>query len=122
VKRVLILGSTGSIGTQALEVISASDELQVAGLSAASSWEPLLAQAQQHGVPSIALTDAEAAERARGAWDGQVLPGEEGIRALIDKSGADLVLNAIVGQPGSVRPSSPSRRGSTWPLPTRRAS
>ncbi|HEY7267897.1 MAG TPA: hypothetical protein VH501_09395, partial [Solirubrobacterales bacterium] len=38
-KRVLVLGSTGSIGTQALEVISAGEGLRVAGLSAASSWE-----------------------------------------------------------------------------------
>jgi 1-deoxy-D-xylulose-5-phosphate reductoisomerase len=100
VKRVLILGSTGSIGTQALEVIAASNDLGVAGLSAGSSWEQVLGQAQQHGAPMVALADAEAAERARGAWDGQVLPGEEGIRTLIDKSGADLVLNAIVGAAG----------------------
>ena len=77
-KRVLILGSTGSIGTQALEVIAASNDLGVAGLSAGSSWEQVLEQAQQHGAPTVALADTEAAERARGAWDGQVLPGEEG--------------------------------------------
>jgi 1-deoxy-D-xylulose-5-phosphate reductoisomerase len=100
VKRVLILGSTGSIGTQALEVIAASEELGVAGLSAGSSWEQVLGQAQRHGAPAVALADPDAAERARGAWDGQVLPGEEGIRTLIDKSGADLVLNAIVGAAG----------------------
>jgi 1-deoxy-D-xylulose-5-phosphate reductoisomerase len=100
VKRVLILGSTGSIGTQALEVIAASDELGVAGLSAGSSWEQVLGQAQRHGAPAVALADPDAAERARAAWDGQVLPGEEGIRTLIDKSGADLVLNAIVGAAG----------------------
>src|SRR5207344_3375542 len=97
VKRVLILGSTGSIGTQALEVISASEDLQVAGLSAGSSWEPLLEQARQHGVPAVALADAAAAEAAKGSWDGLVLPGEEGIRALVDSSEPDLVLNAIVG-------------------------
>ena len=99
-KRVLILGSTGSIGTQALEVIAASEELGVAGLSAGSSWEQVLGQAQRHGAPAVALADPDAAESARGAWDGQVLPGEEGIRTLIDKSGADLVLNAIVGAAG----------------------
>ena len=59
----------------------------------------MLGQAQQHGAPMVALADAEAAERARGAWDGQVLPGEEGIRTPT-KSGADLVLNAIVGAAG----------------------
>jgi 1-deoxy-D-xylulose-5-phosphate reductoisomerase len=100
VKRVLILGSTGSIGTQALEVIAASEELGVAGLSAGSSWEQVLGQAQRHGAPAVALADPDAAESARAAWDGQVLPGEEGIRTLIDKSGADLVLNAIVGAAG----------------------
>jgi 1-deoxy-D-xylulose-5-phosphate reductoisomerase len=100
VKRVLILGSTGSIGTQALEVIGASDGLQVAGLSADSSWEPLLAQAREHGVPAVALADPDAAERAAGEWGGQVLAGEEGVRELILTSKADLVLNAVVGAAG----------------------
>jgi 1-deoxy-D-xylulose-5-phosphate reductoisomerase len=100
VKRVLVLGSTGSIGTQALEVISSSDDLQVAGLSADSSWERLLEQARQHGVPAVALADQEAAERASSDWDGQVLAGEEGVRELIVESKPDLVLNAVVGAAG----------------------
>jgi 1-deoxy-D-xylulose-5-phosphate reductoisomerase len=100
-KKVLILGSTGSIGTQALEVVAASDgALQVAGLSAGSSWEPLLEQAREFGVPTVALADPEAAASATESWSGRVLPGEEGIRALIDSAGADLVLNAIVGAAG----------------------
>ena len=100
-KKVLILGSTGSIGTQALEVIAAGGgELQVAGLSAGSDWKRLLEQAREFGVPAVALSAADAAERAQAAWNGRVLPGEEGIRALIDASGADLVLNAIVGAAG----------------------
>jgi 1-deoxy-D-xylulose-5-phosphate reductoisomerase len=100
VKRVLILGSTGSIGTQALDVISASDGLQVAGLSAASSWKHLIEQARQHGVPAVALADPDAAERARSEWDGQVLGGEEGVRQLVGESEPDLVLNAVVGAAG----------------------
>ena len=99
-KRVLILGSTGSIGTQALEVIGAADGLQVAGLSADSSWERVLAQARDHGVPTVALADADSAERASAAWGGQVLAGEEGIRDLILTSKPDLVLNAVVGAAG----------------------
>jgi 1-deoxy-D-xylulose-5-phosphate reductoisomerase len=99
-KRVVILGSTGSIGTQALEVIAASDGLQAVGLSADSSWQPLVEQARGHGVPMVALADPAAAEQAGQAWDGRVLPGEEGIRALIDATGADLVLNAVVGAAG----------------------
>ncbi|HEY1237144.1 MAG TPA: 1-deoxy-D-xylulose-5-phosphate reductoisomerase, partial [Solirubrobacterales bacterium] len=99
-KRVLVLGSTGSIGTQALEVIAASDDLQVAGLSADSSWESALEQARQHGVPAVALADPDAAERAGSEWGGQVLAGEEGVRELIVNSGPDLVLNAVVGAAG----------------------
>ena len=99
-KKLVILGSTGSIGTQALEIVAASEELQVVGLAAGSSWEGALEQARQHGVPALALADAEAAERAGAAWDGRVLAGEEGIRELIAGSGADLVLNGMVGAAG----------------------
>jgi 1-deoxy-D-xylulose-5-phosphate reductoisomerase len=99
-KKVLVLGSTGSIGAQALEVIGGSEELQAVGLAAGSDWETALGQAREHGVPAIALADADAAEKARGGWSGRVLAGEEGIRELIAGSGADLVLNAIVGAAG----------------------
>ncbi|HKO38210.1 MAG TPA: 1-deoxy-D-xylulose-5-phosphate reductoisomerase [Solirubrobacterales bacterium] len=99
-KRVLILGSTGSIGTQALEVIGRSEELQAVGLAAGSAWEATVEQAREHGAPVVALADAEAAERARGAWSGRVLAGEEGVRELITSTEPDLVLNAIVGAAG----------------------
>jgi 1-deoxy-D-xylulose-5-phosphate reductoisomerase len=100
VKRVVILGSTGSIGTQALEVVGAADGLQVVGLSADSSWERVLAQARDHGVPAVALVDADSAARAGEAWGGQVLAGEDGVRELILASEPDLVLNAVVGAAG----------------------
>ncbi len=99
-KKLLILGSTGSIGTQALDVVGRSDQLQVVGLAAGSSWEVTLEQAKQHGVPIIALADPSAAERARGEWNGRVLSGEDGIRELVAESSADLVLNGIVGAAG----------------------
>jgi 1-deoxy-D-xylulose-5-phosphate reductoisomerase len=99
-KKVLVLGSTGSIGTQALEVIGRSDELQAVGLAAGSGWETVVEQAREHGVPTIALADDAAAEQARSNWSGRVLAGEEGIRELITTSGADLVLNSIVGAAG----------------------
>jgi 1-deoxy-D-xylulose-5-phosphate reductoisomerase len=100
VKRVLILGSTGSIGTQALEVIDACDDLALAGLCAESSWEQVLAQAQKHGAPAVAFSDPDAARRANEAWGGVVLSGEEGVRELISDSKADLALNAVVGAAG----------------------
>ncbi len=99
-KRIVILGSTGSIGTQALEIVSGSEEIEVVGLAAGTSWEALLGQAQRHGVTTVALSHAEAAERAGAAWDGRVLAGEAGVRELIAGSGADLVLNGMVGAAG----------------------
>jgi 1-deoxy-D-xylulose-5-phosphate reductoisomerase len=99
-KKVLILGSTGSIGTQALDVIGRSAELQAVGLAAGTDWEGVLAQAREHGVLTVALADPEAATRAAGEWSGGVLAGEEGVRELIAESDADLVLNAIVGAAG----------------------
>jgi 1-deoxy-D-xylulose-5-phosphate reductoisomerase len=100
-KRVLILGSTGSIGVQALDVCSREDELEVIGLSAERSWEELIVQARTHGVARIALVDADAAARAAEAWtDGKVLGGAEGLVRLVVESGADLVLNALVGSAG----------------------
>jgi len=99
-KKVLILGSTGSIGTQALEVIGRSEELQAVGLAAGTAWETAVEQAREHGVPVIALADEGAAESARGGWSGRVLSGEEGVRELITATEPDLVLNAIVGAAG----------------------
>jgi 1-deoxy-D-xylulose-5-phosphate reductoisomerase len=99
-KKVLLLGSTGSIGVQALEVIGRSDSLRAVGLSASNSDEVVVDQAREHGVPVIALADPDAADRARGAWKGEVLAGESGIRELIEHTSPDLVLNAIVGSAG----------------------
>jgi 1-deoxy-D-xylulose-5-phosphate reductoisomerase len=100
-RRLLILGSTGSIGLQALDVVERSDELELVGLSAQTSWETLVQQAQRHGVQRIAVTDADAAARAAEAWTGgQVLSGPEGLVRLVVESGVDLVLNALVGSAG----------------------
>jgi 1-deoxy-D-xylulose-5-phosphate reductoisomerase len=99
-KKLVILGSTGSIGTQALEVVARSEELQVVGLASGRGWETTVEQAREHGVPAIALADPTAAASARDAWSGRVLSGEEGVRELVAESGADLVLNAIVGAAG----------------------
>src|SRR5882757_9496572 len=99
-RKVLILGSTGSIGTQALEVIGASDELCAVGLAAGRGWETTVAQAREHGVGTIALADPDAAAQAAEAWDGRVLAGEEGVRELIAATEPDLVLNGIVGAAG----------------------
>jgi 1-deoxy-D-xylulose-5-phosphate reductoisomerase len=104
-RRLVILGSTGSIGIQALDVVTRArrDELEVVGLAAGQAWEPLIEQARHHRVKRIALTDPDAAALAAEAWtDGEVLVGTEGVVRLVTESDAGLVLNAIVGSAGLV--------------------
>jgi 1-deoxy-D-xylulose-5-phosphate reductoisomerase len=100
VRRVLIVGSTGSIGTQALDVVERNAELEVVGLAAASSWELLLEQAEQHGVSRVALAHPDAAARAAEHSEVEVLAGAEGLVELITDTDCDLVLNALVGSAG----------------------
>jgi 1-deoxy-D-xylulose-5-phosphate reductoisomerase len=98
VRRIVIVGSTGSIGTQALDVVERSDGLEVVGLAAASSWELLLEQSRRFGVDRIALADPDAAARA--GEHAAVLGGAEGLVELITEADCDLVLNALVGSAG----------------------
>src|SRR3954451_2898275 len=102
VKRLLILGATGSIGKQALDVVARSPEsFELVGLSAARDHLTLVKQALEHGVTRVALTDPDAAARAAEAWTGgEVLAGPDGLVRLVAESGADLVVNAIVGSGG----------------------
>ncbi|NVN54093.1 1-deoxy-D-xylulose-5-phosphate reductoisomerase [Mycolicibacterium hippocampi] len=96
--RVLILGSTGSIGTQALEVIAENpDRFEVVGLAAGGGNPDLLArQRQQTGVTNIAVADPVAA-----AAIGDVAhSGPEAVTRLVEDTEADVVLNALVGALG----------------------
>jgi 1-deoxy-D-xylulose-5-phosphate reductoisomerase len=95
-RRIVIVGSTGSIGTQALDVVARSDSLEVVGLAARSNAALLLEQAARFGGPRLALADPDAAAEA---GEG-VLAGAEGLVELITESECDLVLNALVGSAG----------------------
>jgi 1-deoxy-D-xylulose-5-phosphate reductoisomerase len=102
VKKLAILGATGSIGTQALDVVARSGgELVPVALSAGREHAALIELARAHGVRRIALADEHAAARAAEAWtEGEVLGGVDGLVRLVAESDADLVLNAIVGSAG----------------------
>jgi len=96
-----VLGSTGSIGTQTLDLLSADSELELVGLSAERSVDALIEQARRFGVDRIAVADPDAGVRASELWtEGEVLVGAEGLVRLVVESGADLVLNALVGSAG----------------------
>lgn len=99
-KRIVVLGSTGSIGTQALEIINAGDDLAAVGLAVGSNWEEAVVQARGCGAGTIAVSDPEGARQAGEAFAGTVLAGEAAARELIGATSPDLVLNGIVGAAG----------------------
>ncbi|MBM4695313.1 1-deoxy-D-xylulose-5-phosphate reductoisomerase [Rhodococcus hoagii] len=97
--RVLLLGSTGSIGTQALEVIAANpDKFEVVGLAAGGGNIDLLArQIADTGVTRVAVADPAAAARLDVPG---VLSGPDAVTELVRTTEADVVLNALVGSLG----------------------
>jgi 1-deoxy-D-xylulose-5-phosphate reductoisomerase len=89
VTRVLILGSTGSIGVQALDVVSAAADMECVGLACGRRVKEMEAQARAHGVQFTAA-----------AAGGGTVPYSSDLGALIDASAPDIVLNALVGSAG----------------------
>ena len=97
-RRVIILGSTGSIGTQALEVIAAnSDRFEVVGLAAGSNSELLESQAHAFGVKKAVL-------------------GAEAATELVETTNADVVVNGITGSIGLAPTLATLRTGKTLAL------
>ncbi|MDH3226723.1 MAG: 1-deoxy-D-xylulose-5-phosphate reductoisomerase, partial [Thermoleophilia bacterium] len=88
-KRVLVLGSTGSIGVQALDVIDAAEDLVACGLSCAVRHDAMAAQAADRGIVHTSC-----------AAGGGTVPYAPDLAPLIEASQPDLVLNAIVGAVG----------------------
>ena len=101
-RRLIILGSTGSIGVQTLDIVSAYPErLQVVGLAANRGAELLAAQAREFGVSRVALCEPRAAEVAESLLPGAtVFPGHAGLSQLVAETDADLVVGAISGVAG----------------------
>jgi 1-deoxy-D-xylulose-5-phosphate reductoisomerase len=108
-RHLLILGSTGSIGRQALEVLPAVPDLRLVGLAAGRGAAGVVEQARAHGVRAVCLHDVDAAaEAAALSSELAVHAGEAGIRELITGAaeraaaeGAPLtVLNGVVGAAG----------------------
>lgn len=104
VKQIAILGSTGSIGTQALEVVQQHPQrLQVAGLAAGSNAELLIAQARTHRPACVAIGDAAKYAQVRDALADlpiTVLAGPEGLAQVATLPQVQTVLAAIVGFAG----------------------
>lgn len=103
---LVVLGSTGSIGCQALEVAQLHPgHLRVVGLAAGSDWERLCAQARIFRPEVVSISDVTLASRVREALADtptQVLAGEEGLRVVATWPAADTVLVATSGLAGLI--------------------
>ena len=98
-KRICILGSTGSIGTQALDVIEKTDGLSVCGLAAGRQSKLLAQQAEQFNVGHLACGDPEFHRHVRSGKP-TIHQGENALCDLIRASKPDMVLTAVVGAMG----------------------
>ncbi|WP_424765757.1 1-deoxy-D-xylulose-5-phosphate reductoisomerase [Paenibacillus sp. sgz302251] len=102
-KRISILGSTGSIGTQTLDIIAHDPErFRVVGLSAGSNVDLLIKQANQFKPGIVSLATKEDAEAARPHLPAatKVVYGEEGLIEIAAGTDADIVVTAIMGSRG----------------------
>ncbi len=102
-KSLLILGSTGSIGTQALDVVRASPaSFRVTGLAAGRRWEKVLEQAREFRPAVVALSDADAAGRLRAELDPEiaVLSGPGALEEICDGAEYHTAVHGVVGARG----------------------
>lgn len=101
-RRLVILGSSGSIGRNALEVVRKQrDRLKVVGLAVGSNAEELITQSQEFKPRYVAIADSSRAKGLGEALPGVVVfDGEQGVCRLAQIEEADIVLNAIVGSAG----------------------
>ena len=103
-KRIAVLGSTGSIGTQALDVISTYEELfAVEVLTAKSNADLLIEQAIKYQPNAVVIADENLYEKVKQALyshDIKVFAGEKSVEQIVEMSSIDLVLIALVGFSG----------------------
>ena len=105
-KKVAILGSTGSIGTQTLDVISKKEDLEVTGLAAGSNITMLEQQIRQFHPKLAAVGDEKKAQELRervADTDCKILGGMEGLMEMAAMEASDILVTAIVGMIG-IRP------------------
>ncbi len=105
-KKIAILGSTGSIGTQTLEIVRDNPDLQVVGLAAGINIELLEKQVREFQPRLVSLqneADCRALKTKLADMDVQIIPGMEGLLAIAEMEEAQTLVTAIVGMIG-IRP------------------
>lgn len=102
-KKLIILGSTGSIGEQTLDVVREHpDQFSVLGISCNNSWQKLLKQAREFNPQYVLVANEEhAKELKKDLPEGtELLVGKQDLKALAKLADADIVLNSLVGYAG----------------------
>lgn len=101
-KRIAILGSTGSIGRQALEFLSTQPDACVCALGAGNNADLLARQIREHHPQAVALANESSAAKLRGTLpDGvELFAGPEAMSELVRRTRPDIVLSAVVGAAG----------------------
>jgi 1-deoxy-D-xylulose-5-phosphate reductoisomerase len=103
-KRILLLGATGSIGRSTLDLVRAHpDRFRLVGIAACSSARALARVARDFDVPQVALSDEEAARDFRdslGSHVARLHTGPEAVASLVGATDADLCVSALVGSAG----------------------
>ena len=105
-KKIAILGSTGSIGTQTLDVVRANGDIQVMGISAGRNIKKLEEQAREFSPKLVAVWDEKAAEDLKVRLhdtDIKIVSGMEGLLELASMEEVEILVTAIVGMLG-IRP------------------
>lgn len=105
-KKIAILGSTGSIGTQTLEIVRDNPDLQVTGLAAGANIELLERQVREFRPRLVSLqseADCEELKTRLADMEVQVIPGMEGLLAIAQMEESEILVTAIVGMIG-IRP------------------
>lgn len=101
-KKIVILGATGSIGRQTLEVVDEQSEIEVVGLSANTSVDLLEAQVRKYKPKKVAVMDEASAKALKGRVGHltEVVQGMEGLIEVAVMPEADIVVTAVVGMIG----------------------
>ena len=122
-KKIAILGSTGSIGTQTLEVVRENGDIEVLGLAAGSNIKMLEEQIREFHPQIVAVWSEEKADELRvnvADTDTKIVAGMDGLMEVATMKGTEILVTAVVGMIGIRRQLRQSKQEKTLHLPIKR--
>ncbi len=104
-KKILILGSTGSIGQSTIDIVkNFPEKFEIVGLTANQNLEDILKQIQEFRIKTVAINDIDKAKELKSRINGkcEILVGEDGIIELVKRNNYDILVTALVGFAGLI--------------------